>query len=68
MNTTRTRSELVDARRVALLLGVTVGLGILVHQSFFVLAGAIAVGALAVATARTIQEHSDSAHLVRHHR
>lgn len=58
----------MDARHVATLLGVTVGLGIIVHQSFFVVAGAIAVGALAVATARAIEQHPDSAHFVRHRR
>lgn len=68
MKTTRGTNESMGARHVAVLLGVTVGLGIVVHQSFLVVAGAIAVGALAVATARAIEEHSDSTHFVRHRR
>ena len=37
---------------VVVLLGLTVGLGIAVHQSFFLVAGAIALGAALVGTAR----------------
>jgi len=38
----------MDPARVALLLGLGAGLGIVVHEGFFLVAGAIAVGALAV--------------------
>ncbi|HYJ05954.1 MAG TPA: hypothetical protein VEX43_12530 [Chthoniobacterales bacterium] len=65
MKTNRRTKEPMDARHVAVLLGVSIGLGIVVHQSFLVIAGAIAVGALAVAAARAAQEHSEGAHLVR---
>ena len=43
--------ETMDPARVALLLGLSVGLGIAVHEGFFFVAGAIAVGALAAAIA-----------------
>ena len=43
----------MDPARVALLLGLSVGLGIVVHEGFFLVAGAIAVGALAAAIANT---------------
>lgn len=68
MKTNRRTKEPMDARHVALLLGVSVGLGIVVHQSFFVVAGAIALGALAVAAARGAQEHSQGAHVGRSRR
>ena len=68
MNTTGRTREPTSARRLAMLLGLTVGLGIVVHQSFFVVAGAIAVGALAVATARVIEEHSANANFVHRRR
>ena len=51
----------VDGTRVALLVGVSVGLGIVVHEAFFLVGGAIAVGALAVATAHALQEHAEHA-------
>jgi hypothetical protein len=58
----------VDPARVALLLGLSIGLGIVVHEGFFLVAGVIAVGALTVATVHTIQEHSDGARLAHQHR
>jgi hypothetical protein len=48
----------IDPARVALLLGVSVGLGIVVHEAFFLVAGAIAVGALAAVVANTIEDHA----------
>ena len=54
-------SDEVDPARVALLLGLSVGLGIVVHEGFFLIAGALALGALAVATVHAMQEHSGSA-------
>lgn len=36
----------IDLARVALLLGLSIGLGIVVHEGFFLVAGAIAVGSL----------------------
>jgi hypothetical protein len=52
-------NETPDPARVALLLGLSIGLGIAVHEGFFLVAGAIAVGALTVATARALQEHAE---------
>lgn len=57
----------VDPARVALLLGLSIGLGIVVHEGFFLVAGAIVVGALTVATAHAIQEHGDRSRLVHQH-
>jgi hypothetical protein len=53
--------ETMDPARVALLLGITLGLGIVVHEGFFLVAGAIAVGSLAAVTTHALQEHA-SAH------
>ena len=47
----------MDPTRVALLLGVTIGLGIVVHEGFFLVAGAIAVGAAGAAVAHALQSH-----------
>ncbi len=59
----------VDAARVAVLFGMTVGLGIAVHESFFLVAGAIAVGALAAGIANAIQDHAEAGnHLAPHQR
>ncbi len=65
----KTKAEgYIDSARVALLLGLTVGLGMVVHEGFFFVAGAIAIGALAVATAHVMQEHTDCARLKHQHR
>ncbi len=58
----------IDPARVALLLGVTIGLGIVVHEGFFLVAGAIAVGALSSAIANAIYDHSESVPLRQQHR
>lgn len=58
----------VDGPRVALLVGASIGLGILVHEVFFLVGGAIAVGALTVATAHALQEHTEHARPARQHR
>ena len=58
----------VDGPRVALLVGASIGLGILVHEVFFLVGGAIAVGALTVATAHALQEHAAHAQPARRHR
>lgn len=59
MNTIRREDGSVDSTRVTLLVGLSIGLGIVVHEAFFLVGGAIAVGALAVATAHAIQEHAE---------
>jgi len=50
----------MDPARVALLLGLSVGLGIVVHEGFFIAAGAIAVGALAAALTNMIYDHAEA--------
>jgi len=47
----------VDGTRVAVLVGVSIGLGIVVHEVFFLVGGVIAVGALAAAMAHAAEEH-----------
>lgn len=51
--------EAMDPARVALLLGLSVGLGIVVHEGFLLVAGAIVVGALAAAAANAIHDHAE---------
>lgn len=68
MNGIRKDDGRVDGTRVALLVGMSVGLGIVVHEVFFLVGGAIAVGALAVGTAHALQEHADQTRPVRQHR
>jgi hypothetical protein len=46
----------MEPAQVAVLLGLAVGLGIAVHESFFVVAGAIALGAIVVATANAVHD------------
>jgi hypothetical protein len=58
MRTIKRDDGSVDGAHVALLLGLSVGLGIAVHEVFFLVSGAIAVGALTVATAHALQEHT----------
>lgn len=53
----------IDSADVALLVGVGIGLGIVVHDAFFFVAGAIAVGALTAATAHALHERATQAHL-----
>jgi xanthine/uracil permease len=48
----------IDPARVALALGLAVGLGIAVHEGFLLVAGAIAVGAMAAIVANSIQDHA----------
>jgi len=60
--------EMMDPARIALLLGLSVGLGIVVHESFFFAAGAIAVGALAAAVANAIHDHAKANRWTHQHR
>ena len=60
--------QAMDPARVAFLLGITLGLGIVVHEGFFLVAGAIAVGSLAVAAAHALHEHTEAGRLTHHHR
>jgi hypothetical protein len=59
--------EEMDPARVALWFGLSLGLGIVVHEGFFVVAGAIAAGALTAAVANAIQDHAE-ANRIAHHR
>ena len=67
MKTINKNGEPMNPTRVALLLGLSLGLGIVVHEGFFVVAGAIAVGALTVATVHAIEKHAERTHLVHQH-
>ena len=68
MRTIRNNDGSVDSTRVTLLVGLSIGLGIVVHEAFFLVGGAIAVGALAMATAHAIHEHAEQTRPVRQHR
>jgi hypothetical protein len=68
MKTIRNDDGSVDGARVALLLGLSVGLGIAVHEFFFLVGGTIAVAALGVATAHAIQRHAEQAQPAPQHR
>jgi hypothetical protein len=68
MKTIRNDDGSVDGARVALLLGLSVGLGIAVHEFFFLVGGTIAVAALGIATAHAIQRHVEQAQLAPQHR
>ena len=60
--------DAMDPARVALLFGLSVGLGIVLHESFFVVAGVIAVGAIAATIANLIYDHTDQSGLTHQHR
>ena len=68
MRTIKRDDGSVDGARVALLVGISIGLGIAVHEVFFLVGGAIAVGALTVATAHAFQEHAEHVQLTHQHR
>ena len=68
MNTIRNDDGSVDGARVALLLGLSIGLGIAVHEVFFLVGGTIAVAALGVATEHAIQKHAEQAQPAPQHR
>ncbi len=67
MKTERRFSGEIDPARVAVLLGLTVGLGIAVHESFFLIAGVIAIGAITAATVHAIHDHAEKARLAHQH-
>jgi hypothetical protein len=67
MKTIRKDDGSVDGPRIALLVGASIGLGILVHEVFFLVGGAIAVGALTVSTAHALQEHGEHTRPARQH-
>ena len=57
MNGIRKDDGRVDGTRVALLVGLSVRLGIVVHEVFFLVGGVLAVGALAAAAAHAAAGH-----------
>jgi hypothetical protein len=56
----------LDPAQVALLFGLSLGRGIVVHEAFFIVAGAIAVGAAAAAIANGIHDHEKNLGLHQH--
>jgi hypothetical protein len=68
MKTIRRDDGSVDSARVALLVGLSIGLGIAVHEVFFLVGGAITVGALTIATVHAIQEHAEHGRMARQNR
>ena len=54
----RQNSGEIDSARLALLLGLTVGLGIAVHEGFFLVAGGIAVGVIAATVVHTVHDRA----------
>lgn len=67
MRTIKRYDGSVDGARVALLVGLSIGLGIVVHEAFFLVGGAITVAALTVATAHSLQEHAEHARPAHQH-
>ena len=68
MKTIKNEDGSVDGARVALLVGLSIGLGLVVPEAFFLVGGAIAIGALTVATAHALQEHAEHARPAHQHR
>ena len=58
MKTARQTGGEYDSARLAVFLGVLVGLGIAVHEGFFLVAAVVAIGAIAGALVHAIHEHS----------
>ena len=58
----------IEAEDLALLLGLSLGLGIVVHEAFFLVAGAIAAGALTAAAVHAVREHGAPHRLAPHQR
>lgn len=58
MNGIRKDDGSVDGARVGVLVGISIALGIVVHEVFFLIGGVIAVGALAGAVTHAAEEHA----------
>ena len=63
MKTSRKTNGEFDSARLAVLLGLMVGLGIVVHQTFFLIAAVIAIGALVGTVLHAMHEHTKQTHL-----
>ena len=57
----------IESEHVALLFGITLGLGIVVHEAFFLVAGAIAAGALTAVAVHSLREHGAHHRLTHQH-
>jgi hypothetical protein len=58
----------MEARSLALLIGLTIGLGIALHEAFFLVALLIALGAAVVWAVEATAEHQHIRHLTLAHR
>ena len=67
MNGIRKDDGRVDGTRVALLVGVSAGLGIVLHEVFFLVGAAIAIGALATAVTYAAVGHIEQTRPTRQH-
>ncbi len=67
MSTIKKDAGKVNGARVAVLLGLSIGLGIAVHEVFLLAGFVIAAGALAIATAHALHEHAEQSRLIHHH-
>jgi hypothetical protein len=63
MKTSTTPNGEMNSARIALLIGLSIGLGIAVHEAFFLIGGAIAVGTLAATAIHAMHEHSEDTRL-----
>lgn len=68
MNGLRKDDGSVDGTRVATLVGVSIALGLLVHEAFLLVGGAIAFGALAAAVTHAAEEHVEKTRLTHQRR
>lgn len=68
MNGIRKDDGSVDGTRVGVLVGISIALGIVVHEVFFLIGGAIAVGALAGAVTHASEEHARTTRLAHQRR
>jgi hypothetical protein len=63
-----TKAGKIESADVALWLGLSIGLGIAVHEGFFLIAGAIAVGALTAVAVHAVHEFGGHHQLAEQHR
>ena len=63
MKTLRKLTGEIDSARVAVVIGLMIGLGLVIHEGFFLLAAAIAIGALIATAIHVIHEHSETSRL-----
>ena len=63
MKTLRDDTGKIDSATVAVLLGLSIGIGIAVHPAFLLVAAAIAMGALVARIFHAVQDHAEQTHL-----